>query len=343
MRLDSGKWIEVVPSSWITFQEEAELHLKNRPCTVLDSGKPITRLQFDMLNITGDLFGWPLALQAQSWLVRIDPVPNFIELENTLRTDGGYAVTHRGMIQRTDGEGFSKDDAHIFLRGLEHFVSFVCGSRCGVNNVIGFDAEGNESWKQWGSYHVSQWKRCRSWSDVTIRNTLSEVFEQFWLKYHNSSDHLDRVLGWYVHSNESAALDMCIVLNQTVLEILTDLMPSGKETKTGKRIAKLLCKQGIDYQIPTLCSELIALAKQNGFDHGPHTLVMIRNSIVHATVKVDINSIDTYYEAKQLGLWYVELLLLRMFKYGGEYASRLIDVQQTGNTEPVPWAKGSQP
>ena len=343
VQLDSGKWIEVVPTSWHPFQQEAELRLQNSPSLVLDSGKPITRLQFDLMNITGDLFHWPLTLQAQSWLVRIGLVPKFIELEKALRTDGGYAVTHRGIVQRTDGEGFSKDDAHILLRGLEHFLSFVCGSQCGATNVVGFDAEGNEAWKQWGSYHVSQWKRRRSWSDITIRGDLSEVFEQFWMKYRKSSKHLDRVLGWYVHSNESAALDLSIVLNQTVLEILTDLMPSGKETKTGERIAKLLCQQGIDHQVPTLCSKLTALAKQNCFEHGPHTLVAIRNSIVHSNSKIVVNSIDAYHEAKQLGLWYVELLLLRMFKYDGEYASRLVDVQQAGATEAVPWAKGSQP
>ena len=150
-------------------------------------------------------------------------MPNFIELEKVLRNDGGYAVTHRGMVQRTDGEGFSKDDAHIFLRGLEHFLSFVCGSQCGATNAVGFDAEGNESWKQWGSYHVSEWKKRLCWSDVTIRSSLPEVFERFWLAYRESNEHLDRVLGWYVYSNESAALDLSIILNQTVLEILTEL------------------------------------------------------------------------------------------------------------------------
>ena len=338
VQLENGVWIAVVPTSWITFQQEAELHLQQNPSTVLDTGKPITRLQFDLLNVTSDVFNWPLALQAQSSMVQINPVPNLIELEKVLRTDSGYAVTHRAMVQRSDGESFSMYEAEIFLRGLEHFLSFACGTQCGATNVVGFDAHGDEAWKQWGSYHVSPWVRRRSWSDVTMRGDLAEIFERFCLKYRKAREHLDRILGWYLYSNESGAQDLSIVLNQTVLEILTSVMPGGTGKKPGERIAALLCKQGIDPQIPDAFSELTTLASQNGFEHGPHSLVAIRNSMVHPDTKVEINSIDAYHEAKQLGLWYIELLLLRMFEYDGEYASRLVDVQLAGDTEPVPWS-----
>ena len=338
VQLENGAWIAVVPNSWFPFQKEAELRLQQNPTTVLDTGKPIARLKFDLLNITGDLFNWPLDLQAQPYKVRINPVPNLIKLEEALRADSGYAVTHKGIVQRSDGDSFSRNDAEMFLRGLEYFLSFVCGTQCGATNVVGFDAQDNEAWKQWGSYHVSPWTIRRSWSDVTMRSHLTEIFERFWLKYRKSRKHMERVLGWYIFSNESGAADLSIVLNQTVLEILTSLMPGGDEGKVGERIAALLRKQGIDPQIPDVYSELTALAKHNDFEHGPHTLVEIRNSMVHPDAKVEIKTIDGYHEAKQLGLWYIELLLLRMFEYEGDYASRLVDVQRAGATEPVPWS-----
>ena len=342
MQLEIGSSVKVVPTSWLPHQQDAELRLQQNPSVVLNSGKPIVGLQFEVLNITGNLFHWPLALQAPPWLVRIDPVPRLGELEKALRSDRGFAVTHSGTIQRSDGKGFSGDDAQYFLGALGHFLSFVCGTRCGTTNVVGFDRKGHEAWKQWGSHHVSPWQRHRSWADITIRDALSKTFEHFWLKYRKSPTHLDRVLGWYVYSNEVGALDLSIVLNQTVLEILTTLMPSGKG-KPGERIANMVQKQGIDSQIPAHCSELIAIAKHYNFTHGPHTLVEIRNSIVHSNANLGQPSIDAYHEAKQLGLWYIELLLLKMFKYTGEYASRLTDVQRAGATEPVPWASGGQP
>lgn len=259
VQLENGVWVAVVPTSWITSQQEAELRLQQNPSTVLDSGKPIIRLQFDLLNVTADLFGWPLSLQAQSCLVQINPVPNLIELEKVLRTDSRYAVTHRAMVQRSDGDSFSKQGAEMFLRGLEHFLSFACGTRCGATNVVGFDAQGGEAWKQWGAYHISPWMTRRSWSDVTIREEIIEFFERFWLEYRKSREHLDRILGWYIYSNESGAQDLSIVLNQTVLEILTSLMPGGTGKNPGERIASLLCKQGIDPQIPGAYSELTTL------------------------------------------------------------------------------------
>ena len=343
VQLENGVWIAVVPTPWLTFQQEAELRLQQNPNTVLDTGEPITRLKFDLLNVTSDVFVQPLTLQAQSDLVRISPVPNLIKLEEALRTGSGYAVTHRAMVQRSDGDSFSREDAEMFLRGLEHFLSFACGTQCGATNVVGFDAQGDEAWKQWGSYHVSPWVRRRSWSDVTIRGDLAEFFERFCLKYRKSREHLDRILGWYLYSNESEAQELSIVLNQTVLEILTSVMPGGTGKKPGERIAALLRKQGIDPQIPDVYSELAALAKQHEFQHGPHTLVAIRNSMVHPDVNVEISAIGAYREAKQLGLWYIELLLLRMFEYEGEYVSRLRGARLPGATEPVPWSNEDNP
>ena len=54
-------------------------------------------------------------------------------------------------------------------------------------------------------------------------------------------------------------------------------------------------------------------------------------------------TIGAYREAKQLGLWYIELLLLRMFEYEGEYVSRLRGARLPGATEPVPWSNEDNP
>ena len=344
LKLDSGMRVRVVPTPWLVLKRDAELYLEETPTVVLNSGKPIVSLQYYVVNITGDLFRQPLTLQAPPWLVRIYPVPELWELERTLRSDEGFAVTHNGTIQRSDGKGFPEDDAQSFLRGLEQFLSFVCGTQCAITNVVGFDAEGHEVWKRWGSYHVSPWQRHRTWSDVTIRGAVPKIFGHYWEIYHTTSERLHRILRWYVASNELETADTSIILNQVVLESFTTWKASnnGREGKVGILIANMLRKQGINPQIPDSCTGLIALAKKNSFEHGPHALVEIRNSIVHANPKLQLDSIDVYHEAKQLGLWYVELLLLRRFKYTGEYASRLTDVQRAGATEPVPWAKGAQ-
>ena len=65
--------------------------------------------------------------------------------------------------------------------------------------------------------------RHRSWADVTVRNALPDLFGLFLQNYSTGKAELDKALGWYVHSNETEAMDVSIILNQAVLELLTYL------------------------------------------------------------------------------------------------------------------------
>ena len=73
--------------------------------------------------------------------------------------------------------------------------------------------------------------------------------------------------------------------------------------------------------------------------HLGFSLVAVRNSMIHSNPTIHLPSTNAYHEAKQLGLWYVELLLLNRFQYMEKYASRLTSVQRPGGTELVPWAR----
>ena len=83
--------------------------------------------------------------------------------------------------------------------------------------------------------------------------------------------------------------------------------------------------------------ELERLRNANGFAHGPHTLVQIRDDLIHDGMKHGILSAEVYRQARELGLWYVEMLLLKLFNYNGSYANRLTQ-QWRGEVEAVPWA-----
>ena len=78
------------------------------------------------------------------------------------------------------------------------------------------------------------------------------------------------------------------------------------------------------------------MARRN-FAHGPHTLVKIRNDLVHSDMKRGISSGRIYAQARELGLWYVELMLLNKFGYAGKYGNRLTQ-EWRGQVELVPWA-----
>ena len=341
LTLENGSEVGVVPSSWLFTQTEATLHLSESPSVVLQWNGPITQVHFGVLNVSHRVLHSRIVLRASPWSLTLEPVSNLLALEKTLGASSGYAVTHRGIVEREDGHDFSEEEAVLLLDCVEKFLSFVCGSSCAVTQVVGKDANGNEGWIRWGSRYAAPWQRHRSWADGTIGGAFSSIFESFWQDYSTSKSDLDRVLGWYVYSNEAGAADVSIILNQAVLESLVYLTAGPPNAKTGVWMANGLKSKGIDPAIPADCVKLAAFGSQHKLIHGPHVLVAIRNSMVHSNATVQPKSIDDYYEAKQLGLWYTELLLLKRFNYSGEYASRLVAVQTPGATELVPWARNA--
>ena len=342
LTLEDGTEVEVVPLPWFFTQTDNTFYLAKSPSVFLHTNGLITQVQFGVLNFSQAVLDWPIVLSASPWLLTIEPVSNLPVLERTLWASSGYAVTHRGNVEREDGQVFSAEDAEFFLDCAEKFLSFVSSSSCAVTRVVGLSADNSEAWKRWGSRRVTPWGRHRSWADVTVRDALPDLFGLFFQNYSTGKAELDKALGWYVHSNETEALDVSIILNQAVLELLTYLTIGRRLGNTGEWMTNNLRGQGIDPAIPSSCRGLTGLAKQHSWKHGPHALVEIRNSMVHPNAILQSISIDAYHEAKQLGLWYTELLLLRKFDYNGVYAPRLVPVQRPGATELVPWASGTK-
>jgi hypothetical protein len=96
---------------------------------------------------------------------------------------------------------------------------------------------------------------------------------------------------------------------------------------------------------------LDAVATALSWSDGPEILVGLRNALVHPTVEkrrrleVALEGVFdwAYFEASALSLWYLELLLLSLFDYRGEYSNRLVLSGFRGQeVERVPWLeKGS--
>ena len=113
LRLEYGVEVEVVPTSWIFIQQDATIHLARRPSVVFRSGDPIASLQFKILNFSNSVLQWPIVLGVAPWLVKIEPVTNLIGLERTLRSNSGYAVTHRASITGHLGRDFQANSSNI--------------------------------------------------------------------------------------------------------------------------------------------------------------------------------------------------------------------------------------
>jgi hypothetical protein len=96
----------------------------------------------------------------------------------------------------------------------------------------------------------------------------------------------------------------------------------------------------LDTEIPSPLSCRRRTAKKKRVD-GPKTITEIRNKIVHPSPNnlraVEAVGGENMLDAYTISMWYLELLLLFLLNYEGEYSNRLIKEKWLGETEPVPW------
>ena len=333
---------------------EGTLVPRVQPCVVMDTQSPLHSLEFSILNFP-QFFGqqdqWievnennqrrgAARLEAGPWTIMITALPNLDEVRKTLRADGGCAVTHTGVITRSDGGTFGVKDVRVLLSGLRAFLSFARGASCGIANVEGKDRSGELSWQRWGSHHVKTWDDAGSWLTTGEGgDVLAEVFPGFWQRFTEDEtwqESVARSIDWYLNSNESA-MHVGIILTQAALERLSFQIlerPKQRTEPPGKFIREAMERLNLDARIPSHCPELEELRQVKNWDNGPHALVAIRDDLIHPENRHGRISLPTNYEAWSLGQWYIELILLKLFDYRGPYRNRL-----TQKREPVPWAE----
>jgi hypothetical protein len=165
---------------------------------------------------------------------------------------------------------------------------------------------------------------------------------------------------WYIEANTNAGgIEGGIVLVQTALELLSwvylvedetnKIMSANKFNKISaeERIVSLLHELSIPTELPNELLSLASAATSLQADDGVGALVSLRNAIVHPKKSKRRNvtevGVSARIEALTVGLWYLELALLRLIGYNGVYWSRL----RSGNNEQirdtVPWMGGVEP
>jgi hypothetical protein len=149
---------------------------------------------------------------------------------------------------------------------------------------------------------------------------------------------------WYIRASGVApGVDGGIILLQAALEllvwqyfILDGHAPAPKQflkTPASDRMRLLLQACGIPINIPTELTDLVNVAAQRHWQEGPKALAGVRNQLVHPGTHQKMS----YYDAWRLAEWYVELVLLHMLSFQGEYSNR-IKHRWVGEVERVPWA-----
>jgi hypothetical protein len=161
---------------------------------------------------------------------------------------------------------------------------------------------------------------------------------------------LDRAIALHLAANGPEVLDVKLPVACSGLELLawSVLQQHGwlstratGSLKAHERAQLFMKWAGIPTDLP---QSMRALARRRGKLGQPmeavELAINVRNKVVHPPDKissVEWPSGDQLFEAWQLATWYLELGILRLLEYRGNYQSRLQLGGWSGQTEPVPW------
>lgn len=334
------------------------------PVDGIDSGtNPINHLHFHLFNFTEYLSTTNFAFESDgdrqhrinfielvdaSWNIRVSSQLETSQRIKQLKADGGFQLTHVASVRRADGVEFMSGDVENLLHMLRYFFSFAKGCWCEPDCPVGFDSSGKKNWSLWSSPSES-WRTLSSWFPEHLPSQLEGLFPLFsnlW-KRGDWDEALKEVVYWYLSANSSRGIDAGIILTQAALERLSFefavkdrklvLAKGFKDLWASDKFRLLFSSLNIPLEIPAECTELLGMANQNGWVDAPHALTEVRNSLVHPEHKRRGQFQDVMYEAWNLGVWYLEMSMLAVCGFSGQYANRL-KRRWKGQYEAVPWA-----
>lgn len=291
-------------------------------------------------------------LTCADWRVELRSLHSTHETFNELAKHGGFGLTHIGRIEKTDRSSFTGKEAEEMLKALRLFFSFAKGVWCEPVCTVGFDEVGRHVWELWSSPR-DPWYCPNSWFDPRHCEQLTGLFAGFMERWgeENWRDVLHEVIYWYLNSNYSSrGIDAGIILTQAAIERLSYEVTvkekrligteGFKTLRSSDKFRLLFSSLDIPLDIPNETPELQRLASDSQMNwlDAPHALTEIRNSLVHPEHKWRGHLGNAYYEAWNLGLWYLEMSILAVCGYSGTYGNRLKQ-RWIGDVEDVPWRK----
>lgn len=295
-----------------------------------------------------------LVLEADPWRLTLDARSDEKETMARLKDEGGQEVTHTASLRRQDARAFSDSDARDALIAAGHFFGLAAGRWAAPLVAIGLDEKGTIVWRDWSPPTSSPWRGALRAFDDRHPEALGKAFTGFMRAWNDPlwKQPLLYATQMYVEANGPVYAETSLVLAQAALELVSwvhfveDLGQFTAEDfdhvehKASGRLRELLQWLSVEPVIPGGLLALQREAGRQGWGDGPHALDAMRNALIHPSkrARIDDTDVTARIELHDLAIWYVELALLRVIGYPGDYLNRL-GVRQAGVVEPVPWVQ----
>jgi hypothetical protein len=292
-----------------------------------------------------------LVLSENGWRVTIDNLRETSDLLAILKESGGHAIMHSGQLEKENGTPFTVEDARAFLQGLSFFLSFAAGRW--TQPILWWvpSKTTNEIPKLIipTGLRLDSWHTLQSWSSHRLhegRADMGNMFPGFMARYRQAPDLVRLSVAWYTEVlSDKLVSDSRIVLTQVAVELLAESLPPLLGCKALKGAAEqrlrgllLLRLPHMNLEVPASLSRLTSILDQppinswnkgaSGLPDGASVIISIRNKIAHgartSAEKALLKNNLALYEVSQLGIWYLEHILLSWFGFKGRYRSRII-------------------
>ncbi|HYI92881.1 MAG TPA: hypothetical protein VEX68_05015 [Bryobacteraceae bacterium] len=317
--------------------EKAGFTLPNFPQFYVRDGQADGRIEGRGVNA--------LVLESHGWRTVIYNTSDIGERSKHLRC-GGYGITATGEIARTDGQPFTRGELNVWVDALIVFLSFACGRWTGPLLSTGLD--GNYPvWQSWRVPRIDSGISVFGWFDIHHGESLNHVLPGFLERWNDPTwkQTLSQAIYWYIGANSMAAgADGSLILSQAALENLswTYLVEDTKtlsrsrykKLSADKSIRLLLLELDISTNVPESLVDLTKVVSDRGWKDGISAITATRNSLVHPEKADDEGPVADCWLLSQ---YFVELALLRLFRYEGQYGNRT-KRRWVGQVEFVPWA-----
>jgi hypothetical protein len=234
-------------------------------------------------------------------------------------------------------------------------LSLLAGQEIGVAPVVGMDAVGRVVWADWSAPRLGLQQSVWRWCPRQLFNqALPALATGLTLLAEDPAlqQVVDRAGRHLLVANGPGVLDFRIPVACTGLELLSWAVLQRRQWLTRDGLGRLrasgLVRLLLQWaEVPVeLPSQFGALAARRGRlgqpeVAGPELIFNVRNSLVHPPKRMEEPEWpdrDELLEAWQLATWYLELVVLRLLGYEGEYLSRLRWGGWDFDTDSLPWS-----
>ena len=265
-----------------------------------------------------------------------------------------HALNQTCTLRERSGQSFSSGTAVPALNTLHDVLSFAAGRWIGFALVEGRDESNRRVWFRLGTTRINEPSYSPCWFDESHPEWLSGLCDGLLAVQSDeqATDVMQRALYWYTRSNtRGGGIDGALILTQCALELLSWFVivrrcralsecGYGQLADASERMRLMLSLLGIPLELPRSLPRLHALKKE--WADVPEAVVRARNYLVHPTQsrsgKLTQKKQFPWEELWLAGQWILELVILRLLGYGGEYQNRT-RIREFNRVETVPWAR----